>query len=721
MGEVYKAKDLRLGRDVAIKVLPQELASDSDRLRRFEREARAASALNHPNIVTIYEIGEHEDTPYIAMEYVEGQTLREILARGALSNDKLMRYASQMAEGLAKAHQARIVHRDLKPENVVISEDGYVKILDFGLAKLLPLDELSPEASTLAREGGTTPGAILGTVSYMSPEQAKAQSVDHRSDQFAYGAIVYEMATGKRAFEGETSAETLSAVLRDEPGPADALGVLEPIVRRCLSKRAELRYGSTTEILEELRAVESKPSARSATLRSIAVLPLVNLSSDPEQEFFVDGMTEALITELSKIRALTVISRTSAMQYKDVKKAIPEIARELGVDAVIEGSVLRFGDTVRITAQLIDAAADRHLWADNFDREMRDIFALLSDVARAIAHKIRIAVTPEEETRLTAARAVSPESHVLHLKGLYQFNKQSIEAYQIAIKYAEQAIAADPNHAGAHALLADCYGGLAWLGHLPAKEACANAGLHIAKALEIDDNLAEAHQVMGNFLLYCDWDWGGAEKEYRRAIELSPSFAAAHYFYAGYLYALGRFETAIAEARRGRQLDPLSVQANFFLGDTYFHARQYDRAIAQYQHIAEVVPNDPRAYLSLALAYRHQEMYEEMITVEQKALILVGAAPEASTALRQAYRESGLEGYTTWKLENLKRSDDPFPLSMAAVYAELGDSDQALTWLEKAYEGHIMKLAYLKSSPEWDPLRSDPRFRDLLDGMNFPD
>ena len=489
MGQVYRAKDHKLGRDVAIKVLREELASDPERLRRFEQEARSASALNHPNIITIYDIGKHGDTPYIAMEFVEGKTLREMLAEGPLLTKKLLQLATQIAEGLAKAHSAGIIHRDLKPENLMVTDDGYVKILDFGLAKLMPeAVDYGSEETTISREL-TRAGVILGTVGYMSPEQASGRPLDHRSDQFSFGSILYEMATGKIAFKRETAAQMLAAIIEGEPEPVAKVNPNVPahlrvIVERCLEKHREERYESTRDLARELEGLREIPFALPAILTrrtvlagvsalvvlglallvglnvgglrdhllggttpidSLAVLPLANQSGDPEQEYFVDGITEAIITDLAKISALKVISRNSAMRYKDTDMSIPEIAEELGVDAVVEGSVLREGDRVRVAAQLIEASTDQYLWADNFDRELRDILSLYSDIARAIAQEIEIAVTPEEETRLASIRPVNPEAYDAYLRGTYHWQKLTREDLDTAERYFNLALEKDPS------------------------------------------------------------------------------------------------------------------------------------------------------------------------------------------------------------------------------------------------------------------------------------
>ncbi len=523
MGEVYKARDLKLGREVAIKVLPQEMASDSQRLRRFEQEARAASALNHPNIVTIYEIGEHEGTPYIAMEYVDGVTLREMLSDGEpLPTKKLLKLSTQIADGLAKAHSAGIVHRDLKPENLMVTQDGFIKILDFGLAKLVA-ESSGAESKTVTK--ATQEGAVLGTVQYMSPEQAAGRPVDYRSDQFSLGSILYEMATGKLAYLRETGPETQAAIMRDEPEPITVLNPHVPaqlthIIERCLEKEPHERYDSTRDLARDLESVDALGTAPQASssgsrrlllagvsgfvlvvtlvvmtlftgdmrdwiagdkgpprIESIAVLPLENLSGDPEQEYFADGMTDELIAELAQIGALKVISRTSIMQYKEARKSLPEIARELDVDAIVEGTVRRAEGRVRITAQLIRAETDQHLWAESYDRELLDILSLQSEVARAIAQEVQVRLTPQEVLQLANTRPVNAEAHEAYLRGRYFWNEAfgtpraiKLERLNAALESFRQAIALDAGYARGYAGLAETYVDLANSGLKPASE-----------------------------------------------------------------------------------------------------------------------------------------------------------------------------------------------------------------------------------------------------------
>jgi len=456
-------------------------------------------------------------------------------------------------------------------------------------------------------------------------------------------------------------------------------------------------------------------------IKSLAVLPLENLSGDPNQEYFADGMTEALIANLGKIGALRVISRQSVMRYKGSDKPLSEIARELNVDAVMEGSVLRVAERVRITAQLIGAVPERHLWADNYDRDFGDILILSSEVAQAIAHEIQVILTPEEETRLTSTRPVNPEAHDLYLKGKYHYFKLTKKELEKANEYFQQAIEVDPNYAQAYAGLAASYEYLSWAGHLPLDEAKSETSALLSKALEIDDTLAEAHLALSGVRFYLDWDWVEGEEEIKIAIALNPNLAEAHYEYAYYLMAMGRFEESIAEAKRALQLAPLSYPYEATLAYMYYQARQYDQAIAKYQGMAELEPKKSGAYSGLASIYEQMRRYEDAVKARQKALTLSGAQHEEVEALGRAYSESGPKGYWMWRLEKLKGQYEHEPYLTAQFYAQLGDKEQAFAWLENAYDKHDGRLYRLKVEPLLDPLRNDPRFGDLLSRMNFPE
>ncbi|UCF04081.1 MAG: protein kinase [bacterium] len=762
MGVVYKAEDTKLKRTVALKFLPPDLMRDVEAKKRFMREAQAAAALDHPNICTVYEVDETGNRTYIVMAYVEGESLKQHLERGPLELGEALDIAAQAAKGLKAAHAKEIIHRDIKSANVMVTPEGRAKIMDFGLAKTAKMTKVT--------QTGTTPG----TVAYMSPEQLLGQPADHQTDIWSLGVVLYEMLTGQLPFKGDYDPALVYSIVNEKPVPVTTISAeipleVEQVVGRTLTKDLEKRYQRVEELisdLEELReSLDLLPrrsqwqlklirrrkqiaiavavvvmavvltafgirffSGGARPIDSIAVLPLENLSGDPSQEYFADGITDELIKTLSKISAISVISRTSVMQYKDTKKPLPEIAAELGVGAIVEGSVLHVGDSVRITVQLVEAATDRHLWADSYDREVRNILALHSVVALAIAREIQVTLTPQEQAHLASVRPVNPEAYELYLRGRYYFHKWEKEGTEKAIEYFQQAIEIEPNYAQAHAGLARCYLRLSFFG-LSLEEARSRANPPLQKVFEIDDTLPELHYIVAAIKHYFDWDWAGAEMGYKRAIALDPSFADVHFDYAYLLMEVGRFEEAIAEAKRAIQLDPVSYIANKALADMYTYSRQYDQAIAQWQQIIEMEPNDSRPHWGIVSIYERMGRYEDAVRVSQKAMTLSGAKPEEIAAkvaaLDSAYSESGPRGYWMLYFKRLEGRYDRDPtitaFHMSVFYAQLADKDQAFVWLEKAYEKHDGRMILLKVEPCWDPLRDDPRFQDLMRRMNFPE
>ena len=761
MGVVYKAQDLKLDRLVALKFLPPNITPTEAEKTRFIHEAKAASSLDHPNICTVYEIDETPDGQmFLAMAFYEGVPLSEKIKQGPVKIDEAVEMAIQAAEGLQSAHKKGITHRDIKSSNIMVTPEGQVKIMDFGLAK-------TTGATMLTKSGAT-----VGTVPYMSPEQARGEKVDHRTDIWSLGVVLYELISGRLPFQSPYSEAIVYSILNEEPKPfslvrSDVPSEVESIVKKCLQKNPAERYQRVEELIVDLRRAKLVPgkevppqiiprptrfrwrnwyliggatfvivtllilflprfTSHDEVIHSIAVLPLENLSRDPEQEYFSDGMHEALIAELSKITALKVISRTSAMQYKGVKKPVPQIARELGVDGLIEGSVLREGEQVRITVQLIHGSTDKHLWAESYQRELRGILALQSEVARAIAGQIRVAVTPEEKTRLASSRAVNPEAHEAYLKGRFYWNKRTKEGLKKALELFQRAIESDPGDPLAYAGLADAYAYSANQAYLRPDEAFPKAKAAALKALEIDDQIAEGHTSLGFVKLAYDMDWSGAEREFQRAIQLNPSYSTAHSWYSTFMLTFLRFDESIAELHRAQQLDPLSVQIAVGVGSNYNHARQYDRAILALQRVAELDPNVGTTYYELGIAYLGKGMYPEAISNLQKAVAGTSRlSGDPLAMLGYAYGLAGQKDQARKILEQLKQqaiTGYVQPTAFALVCVGLGDKDQAIAWLEKAYaEERGIYLTHLKVEPPWDPLRSDPRFKGLLRRMKLED
>ncbi len=768
MGVVYRAHDEQLDRVVALKVLPVNALADENARQRFRTEALALSRLNHPNICTIFGVGESDGQTYIAMEFVEGRPLSE-LARGAgLPADAVIRYGAQIADALAHAHDRQIVHRDLKGSNVIITPDGRAKVLDFGLAR-----RSAPAESEHTRTRGLTEaGMVVGTLSYLPPEALSGQAGDERGDIWALGVVLHEMAAGQLPFVGQTGFEISSAILREAPAPLPAtVGPgLRSVIQRCLAKQAGERYQRAGEVRAALEATHSSGVSLSSItpvqpaasrrrqifaagavfavlltalalnvggvrdrllgaggaaggdrIQSLAVLPLENLSHNAEQDYFAEGMTEQLITDLSKIGSLRVISRTSVMQYKGAHKPPPAVAKELKVDAVVEGSVLRSGDRVRINARLIRASADQQLWAESYDRDLRDVLALQSEVAKAIAGQIRTTLTPQEQTKLAGgAPRASGEVHELYLKGRYYFARFSKDDLDKAIGYFQRAIDKDPKYAPAYAGLSIAYFSLS-SSYLAPLEVMPKAKAAAVKAIELDDSLAEAHIALASARFLFDWDWAGAEKEMRRAIELNPSSADAHSALSIYSASMKRPDESLAELRRARELDPLSALVANWGQWSLIMLRRYDDAITLGKQTLELDPNAAFVLNFVGIANAQRGAFAEAVPVLEKSIKL-DDSPFLKATLAWGYGVAGKRRQaeaTIAQLKEIAKQRYVCSYEVAAAFISLGDKDQAMQWFEKSFRDRSDCMVFLQADPRLDPIRSDPRFQDLLRRVGF--
>jgi eukaryotic-like serine/threonine-protein kinase len=740
MGVVFRAEDPRLERDVALKVLKQDALSDEPSKRRLRLEARALSRLLHPNIATLFDFDSDRGVDFLVLEFVPGESLARMLANGPLPETRARAIALDVTAALESAHEQGIVHRDLKPGNVVITPRGRAKVLDFGLARFMPGPEALTQSAAISGAA-----ALVGTPPYMSPEQVRDGHVDARSDLYALGALLFEMTTGRRPFTAE---DLLSLLYQIAHEPAPLLRALRPglsaeleaVVARCLEKAPPRRFSDAAALLRALRddasddprdaptrSASRAPAARlepgpATTIRSLVVLPFENRSGDPAQEFFSDGMTDALIADLAQIAALRVISRTSAMRFKGTHPAMSQIARELNVDGVVEGSVLRVGDRVRITVQLVDVASDRSLWAKSYDGSLSDILALQSEVAHAIADEIRIQVTPEERARLRAKGAVNPAAHVAYLQGLFLWNRYTAESVKEAILRYEEALAFDPNYAVAYAGLADSYIMLANHHILPPREGYSLGRKAAERGLALDESLGELHTSLGWIHRLFDWDWPGAERECLRAVELNPGHAFGRSRYALLLSGLGRHQEAIAEAQRAHELDPLDLLTYTVVGDTLFFARRFDRSVASYRKCLELDPTFGAAHTDLARSLEHVGRTDEAVEEFVRGTAGPDGLPRPSTGLAILYARAGRQDEARTAMEALfalAQRQFVSPFGIASYYAVTGDNDRALDWLERAYAERDGGLVWLKVHPRLDGLRGEARFRDLLARMRL--
>jgi serine/threonine protein kinase len=814
MGRVYLGLDEKLNRPVAIKLLSNYDASEKERARRFLLEAQAAAALNHPNIAHIYEIGEVQSTHFIAMEFVDGETLRQKL-REERELKVLLKYLLQVAEGLGKAHAGGIVHRDLKPDNIMITRDGHAKILDFGLAKLLAHTKrqggreevrgASEMATALMPLELSTPGVAMGTVGYMSPEQAQAKSVDQRSDIFSFGCILYEIATGRKPFAGESVRDILDKIIK-EPAPSisdlnpSASPELQRVIRKCLAKEPEKRYqtirdtaNDLEELIEELQGpsdmdrsvapatittsgrtsgtdgnvlgestalVGREPTSSAeyiasgirqhklvailavvvlvasavalglylhaqnttVAIDSIAVLPFENKSTEADADYLAAGLAESLLYRLSQLPNLKVSPTSSVRRYQGNGSDPVKIGKELGVSAVLSGRIVQRGDNLTISIELVDVRYNKLLWGEQYDRKMSDLLATQRNISREIVEKLKLKVSGEQNA-LARHYTENNEAYQLYLKGRFYWTKRTPEALKKATDYFNQAIEKDPGFALAIAGLADCY--LVPGNPESPNEKMPKAKAAAARALQLDETIAEAHTSMARVLATYDWDWAGAEKEYQRAIELDPRYPTAHIWYSGYLQVMGRTQEMTAERKRAQELDPVSLTNNFAIGLNLYFEHKYDQAIEQFQKTLELDPNFPPVPIFLGAAYEQKGALAEAVTAFQKGLPSLGMGERSlgMAGLGHAYAISGKKTEAQAVLNEMKgryQTEYVTGYGIALIYAGLGEKDQAFAWLEAAYKERAFQMQFLKLEPRWDSLRSDPRFAELQRRVGLP-
>ncbi|OLB35152.1 MAG: hypothetical protein AUH11_15495 [Acidobacteria bacterium 13_2_20CM_57_17] len=785
MGVVYKAEDLRLGRHVSLKFLPEELSRDTLAIERFQREARAASSLNHPHICTIYDVDQYEGQHFIVMEFLEGHTLKHRISGKPIDLERVPEYGYQMADALEAAHSKAIIHRDIKPANIFVTDRGQVKLLDFGLAKLLPerkgsgrgKQEQPTFGATTQDAHLTSDGVALGTVAYMSPEQVRGQELDERTDLFSLGLVLYEMSTGERAFTGNTSGVIFDAILNRAPTPPVRLNPaipiqLEQIIAKSLEKDRELRYRSASDVRADLQRLKrDTDSARvmpytsgqasrqklrrlwphfvwsgvlaillllfglnagnvrdslfggasQARIESIAVLPFANLSNDPKTEYLSDGLTESLINSLSQLPNLAVMSRNTVFRYKGQASDPQKVGRDLHVRTILTGRLIQTGDDLTISVNLEDVTNNRQIWGEQYNRKLSNLVAVQQEIAGDIYGRLRPRLAGEERKLLAKRPTEDAEAYQLYLQGLFYWNKWTQADFKKAADFFTQAVQRDQHYALSYAGLADTYSLLGDAGYLPPSEAWPKAKAAAMQALDIDDSLAEAHTSLGLVKEHFEWDWTGAEQEFKRAIELNPNLATAHHWYGDYLTNMGRFEEGMAQTKKAQELDPLSLIINTTLGWQFYVAGQNENAVEQLRKVLDIDAKFSPARRTLEEVYAHMGKQKEAVAEREKALSLSGGA-ELAASIEEDFKKSGYKGVLQSWLEGLtelSKHSYVSSYSIAESYMRMGEKQKAFEWLEKAYEEHDSGLVSLAVEPMFESLRSDPRFKEIVRRMKL--
>jgi serine/threonine-protein kinase len=771
MGVVYKAQDTRLDRVLALKFLPEKMARDPQALERFRREARSASALNHPGICTIYDIGEQDGHPFIAMEFIDGETLRSRIGGKPLRLDEILNLGIQIADALDAAHAQGIIHRDIKPANIFITKRGQAKVLDFGLAKFVSKGVANGEAESGGESSASTSivGMISGTPSYMSPEQIRGDDLDARTDVFSLGLLLYEMATGRQAFGGGTGGAVIEAVLTRPPASARSINAdiparLEEIIDEALRKDRGERYQSAAEIRADLerlrRETESSQTAAatvddpnlsstgkrkvrtsnpqtSATLTgmirreraskiitSLAVLPFENTSRDPEYEYLSDGIAGSLINSLATVPKLRVMAQSTVFRYKGREIDPLAVGRDLNVRAVLTGRMMQSGGSLRIGAELVDVATGSQLWGAQYDRKSGDIFTIQDEISNEISGKLRLQLTRAEKKKLTHRHTEDPEAYRLYLQGRHHWNRWTEDGFYKAIEYFQKAVERDPRYALAHTGIAESYVLLGWNSYLPPVDAFPKAKVAALTALQFDPELGDAHTPMAAVHWLYDWNWQEARKEFRRSLELNPTYPTGNHWHAEFLMTMGQQIKAIARMKESRELDPLSLIINVAIAWANYMARRYDDALEQLLKTVELDPNYPVTYWILGLVYRKIGRYDAAIRDGEKGVNLSGGSPLLRAALAQTYAEAGNANEARRVLDELAAlalQKYVAPHFFAGIHIALGENDKAIEYLEKSFEEHCHWLIYLHLDPSMDGLRDDARFRDLLRRVGLPD